>query len=301
MYSGFPVKFISLLKCPHDGGMLQVLKSNADVKPAGHINDGSVECESCKRIYRICEGIISFIDDALMDEKSSKEKHLRDERAVVHEPTAQWELENIMEMYPTIEMLKPSRNEILLELGCGTGRYTLALESAYSGILAVDFSRESLRKLSSKLAAPSPVGLVHADIFHFEVASEQFDTVFATLSRKAMYRVAASALKENGKFVFSVEHYTLREFVYNVPKSGYYEEVEFYRFLYTRGEIRRETRNYFCTVQTRTINVVMPFSFRLRVPVLLVGLSFIMSYIPVLSSLGRLMLVEARNPIRMTG
>lgn len=62
----------------------------------------------------------------------------------------------------------------VLELGCGTGRITLALAASAIEVVAVDRSRPMLDVMSRKLADAGLAGLVHAihlDMRHLDVAA----------------------------------------------------------------------------------------------------------------------------------
>src|SRR5256885_17206768 len=55
-----------------------------------------------------------------------------------------------MEMRPTMAALAPLRDRVVLELGAGTGRYTVELASESRAVLAVHFSAHSLETLGTK-------------------------------------------------------------------------------------------------------------------------------------------------------
>jgi SAM-dependent methyltransferase len=298
----FPAALIATLGCPKDG---QALTLQSAVAAVDAVEEGAAVCARCGSAYQIRGGILRLFSDESLDEESRREVKARDERARDIDPTADpwWtNLDDEMEIGSTLNALGVEPNELLLELGCGDGRFTVLLPARCRALAALDFSIQSLSALQRRLPAGTRIGLIHADVTAFNVVPGMFDTVFSTLvsnlptlaHRQALYALAAKALKPNGKFLYSVHHYGLKERIRGEAKSGYYSEGDIYRYLFTERECREELTNYFHLARVRFVKIYLPFARRLRLPLL--RTSIILERVPFLSKLGALMICTARRP-----
>ncbi len=202
MIFGFPRAMISELRCTQDGAVLQ-LDSAAKTSPdGGFVMRSEIRCAECRAVFTINDGILNMLNTSALDNESRHEQQLRDEQAwSVDAVAAAWyeDEHNAVEVIPTIEALSVNRESTLLELGCGDGRFTVALARQCRSILAIDFSVESLRVLQHRLQDRQNVGLVLGDVTHMKLAAGRFDRVLSTLvsnlptreHRDAMYGVAA--------------------------------------------------------------------------------------------------------------
>lgn len=304
MYRGFPRNLVSALRCAHDDTEL-LLK---DERPAasGHISEGALHCSACGRVYPIKQGIVRLLDAALLDEESNNERSRREQGAQRYD--ASWETTpwTQMEVVPTMAASEPLAAARVLELGAGTGRYTVLMAERRASVVAVDFSLASLEKLASRVRAGWEIGLVHADCTQLAVTPHSFDLVASTLvsnlptlqHREAMMRVAAKAMKPTGKFVFSTHHYSLRSRLRGEPQSGYYPDAKIYRYLFSKKEIDAETRRYFADVASHPIQIAIPFLGRLGRPA--VTVSRLAERVPAVNKLGTLLLVVAQRPAANT-
>lgn len=212
---------------------------------------------------------------------------------------------NQAEMIPTLSELQRLAGASVLELGCGTGRYTVPVLRECRTLVAVDVSLESLRVLAGKLPDDREVGLVQADIGCFVTAGQVFDRVLSTLvsnlptasHRDAMYRLAARAMTSNGKFVFSTHHYGAWEWLLREPvEANYGPEFPVYRRLFRADEIVQEARSQFGRVNARYVQIVAPWPWRIELPV--VALSRIAERVPGLNRLAKILLFTAEQPRR---
>ncbi|MBI3899873.1 MAG: methyltransferase domain-containing protein [Gammaproteobacteria bacterium] len=300
MYRGFPANLLSILRCPHDSGTLDVRDQSST--PSAYVRQAALRCGTCRRSYPIEEGIVRFLDPTSLDGESNNERTLREQGAPRYNADGELSAWQQMEIVPTLAALKPLKGSTMLELGAGTGRYTVRLAEQQAQVIAVDFSFASLQQLATRLQSDWNVGLVHADCTQFAVQPHSFDIVMSTLvsnlptaqHRAAMMEVAAKALKPNGKFVFSTHYYGLGNRLRREPQSGHYREGGIYRYLFRRREILKETKRYFQTIWCQPIQIGIPLANRLRLPV--VALSRAAQRIPLLNQFGELLLVVARPP-----
>jgi SAM-dependent methyltransferase len=244
-----------------------------------------------------------MLDEGELDEESAHERNLRDEKAEnEYAHSVERSHPDVQEMAPTIAALRLNRNSTVLELGCGTGLYTSVLAERCQSVLAVDFSLASLQEMVRRRLVLSSTGLVHADVTRLKVARE-FTCCLSTLvsnlptreHRLAMYRLAATAIRSDGRFVFSTHNHELRRLWRKAPQSARYSDGGIYCYFFRRSEVIAEVHPYFRTVSARPIDVVLPSLVRrLRLPVR--TLSRVAEWVPVVNGLGQLLLVEAERP-----
>ncbi len=299
---GFPSSLLSAMRCTYDGGGLQLVRDCQWSDDNRTIAQGAARCVECGADFRIDEGILNLLGGHFPDDQSRREQAIRDElaRRIDTAQPPSWENDhNLIERQTTLEALAADADTTMLELGCGDGRYTVLLAQVCLWVLAVDFSIESLRVLRRRLQGGWNVGLVLADVTMMKVAARQADVVFSTLTsnlpsrehRQALYRLAIWAVKPNGRFVFSVHHYGLRERWTGVEKRGCYEPGGIYRYCFTVEECREEIRPYFRSVTARPMQIYLPFARRWRVP-----LSRFCDRLPFVRNLGNQILCVAKRP-----
>jgi 2-polyprenyl-3-methyl-5-hydroxy-6-metoxy-1,4-benzoquinol methylase len=304
VYAGFPTDALDLLRCERDRGRLEI--AGSDPAP-DRLWNAAIHCTLCGSRYDVKDGILRLLDTTLLDAESDHERTTRDaELDAAFNPDVEQSDFQLAEIEPTLAASEPLRGASLLELGAGTGRYTIPLAQRGAVILAIDFSMSSLRRLVPRLHGSWRVALVQADCTRLATRPGAFDVVFSTLvsnlpsveHRSAMMRLAAEALAPTGKFVFSTHHYGLNSRLRQERQSDRYTPGGIYRYLFRRAELARETRGYFSDVNCRPIQVVPPLTWRLRLPIRRV--SRIAQRVPVLNLFGELLLVVATRP-RHTG
>ena len=302
MQAGFPTALASLLRCPDDGGPLSI-STPGGASPPAFLPEGALSCSTCGRRLPISGGVLRLLHTEQLDRESASELQVREQS--FHIP----EIRPIDEMHmqPTLAALRPFDGTVLLEMGCGTGRYTTVLARACRAVVAVDFSLNRLAALAQQLAPQAPVALVQADVTSLRVAPQLFQRALSTLTsnlpdrehRLAMFRVAADALEASGRFVFSTHFHGIRDRLLGVPQAGRYEEQNgdagVFRYHMTHREGAREAAPYFSRVRSRPIQILLPFARRLRLP--LVGLSRLAARVPLLNQWGILLLFVASRPI----
>lgn len=300
---GYPLPLIKYLRCQKDGGEFQCDgKMNMQ---AEHIRDGILRCLKCGQEYPIIDGIVRMLEEKYLNEEDLNEIRLRDMEAEKDESAENPAriIFNKLEMEPTLEALNPINGSTLLELGCGTGRYTTIFESLCRAILAVDFSLASLKALSGKCSKRTIVGLIHADITRLAVAPRMFDRVFSTTSldnrdqRMVVNRLSAIALSDNGRFVYSTENYDLRSRMLGLPRARRYSSGGNYYCHLKKDEVLRETAPFFKRVSARPIRVFIPFSGFIGYRMQFI-FSRIAEHIVLVRDFGELLLIVANSPIR---
>ena len=318
MYSGFPIELISYLLCPGDRTPLLLAKQDL-VESNGRITTGTLRCPVCRQRYLIVNGIVVQLDYDTLDEESAHELRLRNCHAKKRgDKTGNWfnSYAKRAEIRSTMALMRPLRGKRVLELGCGTGRFTNLIEKECQSILAIDFSVESLFRLADTIQSQHQVGLLLADITRLQLSSLTFDRILSTLvsnlptkeHRLAMYKLAAESLSNQGTFVFSTHHYGLREKRANMPRHGRYTDGGIFRIYFDKNEVVNEIKEYFDEYRLQTTKIVLPFIKRNPIQKIAKCIqkyqftfdifSVYLEKVPFLNEFGKLILVEASRPKR---
>jgi SAM-dependent methyltransferase len=243
-----------------------------------------------------------MLGEAELDAESDYERRTRDRDAAASPPPGEPDAHDALEMRPTMESLGPLAGRTVLELGCGSGRYTRRLARSGADVVAVDFSRDSLEVLARTLPDEAEVSLVHGDVTRLRLAPASVDAALSTLvsnlptagHRDAMYRLAAAALRPGGRLVFSTHYYGLRDWMRRAPRASRYAGSGIYWRAFRAREVAREAGAHFADVRSRRVQIGIPGAGRLGLPALAV--SEIASRIPLLRELANILLVTATRP-----
>jgi SAM-dependent methyltransferase len=232
--------------------------------------------------------------------ESARERVARDKQyaEAVAKPLTDWDR---IEMDSHIRALRLTGSERVLELGAGSGRYTLRLESLCRLVVAVDISLAGLTRIAKQVPAPNKVALLQADISHLQFRGQGFDRVLSTLTsnlptrelRSRMFQLAAESLAPGGIFVFGAHHWGPAALRQQLPKEGYYDGDGIYRYYMTTQELKSEAQQYFSRVAVRPVCVAPPGSMRLGLPIYPV--SRFCEQIPMLRNFGKLLLGVAEK------
>jgi SAM-dependent methyltransferase/uncharacterized protein YbaR (Trm112 family) len=305
--SGFPISAINHVYCPHDGGELDLKPDWEPSDRNGVVKNGTLECCECLSTFAISEGILEMLEASALDAESGHELELREKQ---YGPTDdankadQWASDQFekMEIDPTVDALSSDGLQTLLELGCGDGRFTISLVDQFKLIVALDFSLEALRRLGECVGNETNVALVHADISKFQVRPHSFDRVLSTLTsnlptpwhREAMFRLAASAVSANGRFIFSTHNHGFWQHVRRQKKSDRYERGGIFRHNMTARDCKSEASRFFHLVEAWPINISLPLSGRFGLPAYRVSRA--LEQVPFLGYFGKIVLGSAEKP-----
>lgn len=110
-------------------------------------------------------------------------------------------------------ILQPEQT--MLEIGAGTGRFTVLAAPLVRHITAVDISQNMLRQLADKMEKERlrNISLIHGDFMDIDF-SVRFDIIvsFSAIEyikdKKALFNKMASLLKPGGKLVLTTTHHT---------------------------------------------------------------------------------------------
>src|SRR5690625_144886 len=112
------------------------------------------------------------------------------------------------------ELLPDFKNKTVLDLGCGYGWHcNYAIEQGAKRVIGIDQSEKMLKVASEKFPSPK-IEFVKEDIEKINFPKNSFDVVMSSLvfhyveNYEALIRKISYTIKENGSFVFTVEHPT---------------------------------------------------------------------------------------------
>ena len=298
MIKGFPNSLIDLIRCNRDGGELAIERLAAD---EDYIIQGSLKCRKCGADFKIQDGILDMLGEEIKGDKLSLyEMQMRDKIAsdAVYNAAETFSELDKMEVPSTLQRLGNTAKKTILELGCGTGRFTRKLTGNCDAILAVDFSKESLVINARLMPANQTVGLVRADVSKLRLKPDSFDLALSTLYsnlpsaeiRLASTKAVYDALKPMGRYVLSAHHYEIRERLKGIKPAGEYDNGIFYQS-FTKQSLRQELEDCFSKINFSTICIWLPYISRFEAARLFI--SKMSERIPLLNKLGALLLATA--------
>ena len=197
---------------------------------------GAAGCATCGKVHRIDDGILTLLGADRLHPESAKEMEQRDIKnaSILSGACQEWTSSIIesIEVRPTLAAVSAAPGMVVLEIGCGSGRYTVDLARGAAAVVAVDFSRPGLLLLRQKLASEASVALVQADVTRPYVTASAFDCALSTLHsnlpdarhRLASLRHLSQALKLEGRAVISMHHLSGRDRLIGMPAAGRYPD-----------------------------------------------------------------------------
>ena len=211
------------LACPTCGAGLRVDTPGA----AKHL-----ECTGCAARYPVRDGIPSFVNLPGTDHEQAAEIAQRDNEAASYEGLF-FAWESFLEVPPLVRDLAPKKDDWVLEVGAGTGRVVREYVRHVQGVVAIDFSFESLRHIRRSLElvpeAQGKLFVVHADACALPVKPGSFDrTVSAGMLQhlpSADHRARAIAcmarsIRPGGRFVMQARHWSHTHAFYESRKGS---------------------------------------------------------------------------------
>lgn len=228
--------YADLMRCPLDGGALHA--DGAPTSPALVGFTGKITCAACGKPWSVDDGIARFVEQFDHEDKEN-EMAARDKCAAKYEE--RWDsFRNAIETAPCLQAMGSTVDDIVVELGCGTGRITRQYLGSVRFVVAIDFSVESLRLLRNAVPAElrDRLLLVQSDICTPPLAPKAFSKVVsfqviehmptAALRERAV-DAARALMGKGGALVATVYHWsTWKQYDAkrgrgdNTAKSGYH-------------------------------------------------------------------------------
>lgn len=264
---------------------------------ANEIIQALLICPSCKRWFPVLEGIPSIMPDELRSSRegefleafpsiircgsvriafpkvSDLTKEVKDKRKEMERRDCEAPIyEHVFTHYKTarerdavFERLAFHEEDILLDIGCGTGRLTRDYASRVNESITTDFSLESLKILQKSISRQSsrPVHPIQLDACLLPFNNSSFTKILSTqvyehvpskASRLRAYKEVNRMMKRGGVFVLTIYLYNLHKRLYHcfkpgrfsdTAKSGYHCNGQIYYYNFSFGEARRELSSIF--------------------------------------------------------
>ena len=168
-------------------------------------------CRRCKREFPIKEGVARFLPILSQDEQQVRRgfnvayEHYRDSRHLHFTPALieQW-LENVNLPRDFFQ------GKLVLDAGCGSGRWTYAMALLGATVVAVDLTDSGVAAAHAATAAMDKVVVLQASLFQLPFRPESFDFVVSwgvmhhTPNTKAAFDRVAPMAKRGGTFYVMV-------------------------------------------------------------------------------------------------
>jgi SAM-dependent methyltransferase len=232
---------IGRLACPVDRATPLTLATTA--APPGPIESGCLTCPACGREYPIEAGIPRLLPDrtVLAPEEArdkERERDRRDQEAGIYDRNRALRVLGAFEIPATLRRLQPSPQDTVLEVGCGTGRFTRHLARCGARVVAVDFSFASLQ-IARRKVPEAHIDFIQADASYLPLTDgtatkaltcQMLEHLPTPEARERALAGIARVLQPHGELVASAYWYS--PFArWLGDRQGYHSEaIYYYRF-----------------------------------------------------------------------
>ncbi len=181
-----------LVVCPSCGG---TLRSAAD----------SYSCRQCSREYPVIGGIPRFRFDLSVDEQQVKESFNLEHERYLDSRHVHFTAELIQRWLDDVKLpAEFFKDKLVLDAGCGSGRWTYAMAMLGAKVISVDFTDSGVAITHQATQAMENVAVVQASLFNLPLRPETFDFVLSwgvlhhTPDTKAAFGRIAPLVKRGG-------------------------------------------------------------------------------------------------------
>lgn len=197
-------KLLTILCCPYCKGALEL---KVEKVMSGEIKEGTLWCKICNKIYPIKNFIPRFV-------KSDKYVRSFSFEWEIHQKTQLDSFTGTRESEATF--IKKTgfsfdnlRSKLVLDVGCGTGRFMEIVEKYGGEVVGVDLSF-AVESAFSNLGFNKNIYIIQADIFGLPFKPESFDYIFSigvlhhTPNTERAFRELPKFLKKDGEIAIWV-------------------------------------------------------------------------------------------------
>ena len=109
-----------------------------------------------------------------------------------------------------ISALELKREDVVLEIGMGTGRLARKAASECKRLYGIDFSKKTIERAKENLHEYDNITYICSDFMSYKF-DEKFDVIYSSLTlmhikkKKDFYKKVYRVLKENGRFIVSID------------------------------------------------------------------------------------------------
>lgn len=109
-----------------------------------------------------------------------------------------------------VSALNLKREDVVLEIGIGTGRLARKVAPKCKQLCGIDFSQKTIGRAKENLQEYDNISYICSDFMEYNF-KEKFDVVYSSLTlmhikeKKDFYKKVYRVLKENGRFIVSID------------------------------------------------------------------------------------------------
>ena len=197
-------ELLEIVRCPH---CQEKLLLEDDVETLGQKENSILVCQNCQHLYPVKKNIPRFVSNEHdlanfgfqwnLFRKTQLDSHsglpISKNRFLEHSGWKPEELEG----------------KLVLDVGCGAGRFTEIALSYGARVVAVDYSK-SVEACWENMSSHPNLEVVQADIYHLPFAPETFDFVYCfgvlqhTPNPKEAFKILPAQLKPMGKLAVDI-------------------------------------------------------------------------------------------------
>lgn len=232
LQSALTPELVSWLCCPVDRGAL--------------IDEGRLVCVSCGAQYPVHYGIPHLIAPQPIDDDATRhrarEQAARDHDALRYD-SSMASRETVIEFDAILEALNPRRGDLVVDVGAGTGRLTVALAATGARVLAIDLSPRSLdlnRAKCIEAGVADRVCHVVADACHLPIrtmvadrlaSAQLLEHIWPDDERRTCADEMHRVLRQGGRLAISVYNYSRTQRRRGVSRDGRHDgDLYYHRF-----------------------------------------------------------------------
>lgn len=276
------------------------------------IDMGLLLCNSCHRYYPINDGILNMLPDNLFEKESDNfikkynyllpeacrkrenivvnkfeveetainkknEIKARNQQADIYYTYGYW-LYGLNEQKVFRGFLKPSPQDIIIELGCGTGRLTKEMiDGGFSEYIAIDFSEKSIQLLLNELdldnETKNRILFIKGDVCSLPLkgkiadkvlSAQVFEHIPGAKEQLRFIKELQRVLSLNGLAALTIYNYNIVKKYKKIPKKGFHGGGTYYEN-FTRKEVEKLFKPYFMIKKIYCLNSFFPFAKRFSV------------------------------------
>jgi SAM-dependent methyltransferase len=230
------------LACPMDRAFPLSIRT-ATPSPSGEIEEACLVCPGCGREYVVEAGIPRLLPDAAQmppveAREKQAEREQRDREARIYDRNRPLQLLSMAEIPATLGRLQPERSDLIVEIGCGTGRFTRHLARRCDRVIALDYSLASLQVAREKVEA-SGVQFIQADASYLPLrdqmatkalSCQMLEHLPTAEARERALEGIARILRPEGRLVVSAYWYSPFARWFGEREGHHSDAIYFYRF-----------------------------------------------------------------------
>lgn len=275
------------------------------------IETGLMVCDNCCRWFPIDEGILNMLPDTLANDNNSSfikrynidlpanccKENIQSLNSLTHDEESIFHKKNEIEardeqagVYHTygysrhddnekkyfLKFLNPTPMDVILELGCGTGRITEEIsKKGFYRYIVIDFSGRSLQLLSNRLSDEmrNRILLMKADVCYLPLKSRITDKLLSAQvyehiptsnEQNKFIKEVGRVLCDNGLAALTIYNYNLEKRLKRVWQKKGLHAGKIYYENFTSRQLRKMFCAFFKIEKLNGINCYLPWTSRLN-------------------------------------